>query len=93
MARISTPTNTRHEHIARIANQTAETALCTYAQLNGITFSDAEFAAAQIAIRDQVAEQLHLVDHAKAIAAYDEPAGEPLPVREPRIIPAVTERW
>lgn len=88
MATIVNRTNTRHANIAKAANQAAEAALCHYAHLNGVTFTDAEFDAAKYATANGILEQLHRVEHAKArdelaVALH----------REPRTIPAVVTKW
>lgn len=70
MARISTRTNDRHENIARVANQAAETALCLYAHVNGVTFTDEDFDAQQATMREAIMEQLHRVEHAKALETH-----------------------
>lgn len=89
MAAIHNRTNERHANMARVANQAAETALCHYAHVNGVTFSDEDFDAQQKIMRDAILEQLHHVEHAAMVALYD-----PQPVVErsayvPRSIPAV----
>ena len=91
MARIRNRTNERHENMARVANQAAETALCHYAHLNGVRFSDEDFDAQQATMRNAILEQLHRVEHAATVALYDP---QPLVAAEPRAyvprsIPAV----
>lgn len=69
MARISTPTNTRHDNIARVAAQHAEAALCHYAHLNGCVFSDEQFETQAKVIRKAISEQLLRDDFQRELAA------------------------
>lgn len=105
MARIQNRTNERHANLAKVANQAAETALCHYAHLNGVTFTDEDFDAQQATMRNAILEQLHRIEHAKVLethAALDtmlqraadiEAQRADLAARTPRTIPAVSQRW